>query len=71
MPEIANSSTVVRVEHDEAAGVLSVWFRSRVEPYRFAEVPRDLYDEFLAAVSPGSFFHQRIKGRFDAPGEAA
>ena len=45
-------------------GALVVGFRNGTM-YRYAGVPKELHDEFLAAASPGKFFQEKIRNKFD------
>ena len=55
------SSNVVSVGYDEDNKVLEVEFiRSGV--YRYSNVPKRVYENFLKADSVGKFLHTKIKG---------
>ena len=63
MPRV-DSTAIVRIEW--ADDVLSVWFTSDPRRrYRYFEVPRTLYEAFLAAESKGAFFSDNVRDRFD------
>lgn len=64
MPYPAASSAIRRVEYDEAARVLSVWFRGGRRAYRYGEVPPEAYEALLESASVGSFVNAEIKGRY-------
>jgi hypothetical protein len=55
------SSSVASIGY--SPGTLEVQFRSGAV-YRFFEVPRAIYESFLAAPSKGAFFNESVKGRF-------
>jgi hypothetical protein len=57
------SSMIERIAYDEAASMLSIWFRGSGR-YVYAEVPRALYDGLRQAPSAGRYFNERIKRRF-------
>lgn len=52
---------------------LRVWFapnsaeagRSPGEPYLYCDVPRAVFEELVAAPSPGRYFHEHIAERYD------
>lgn len=46
--------------------VLTVLFKNGKE-YKFADVPMDVYTNFVNAESAGVFFSAEIKGKFKAP----
>jgi hypothetical protein len=44
-------------------GNMDLWFQNgRV--YTFFSVPKSVYDELLAAGSPGSYYNENIRGRY-------
>jgi hypothetical protein len=55
------SSSVASIGY--SPGTLEEQFRSGAV-YRFFEVPRTIYDAFLAAPSKGMFFNESVRGRF-------
>lgn len=65
------SSTIAAVGYDPGRQVMTVQFNSRPEPYDFHGVPPELHEQFMAAPSPGSFFHQNFRGKFTAPAPAS
>ena len=56
-----HSSNIDAAGWDGTTHTLRVRFHSGSE-YEYAEVPAEVYQEFRAAHSPGSFFASRIKG---------
>ena len=57
-------STVLQAAaHAESRALLYLLFRSG-EIYRYFDVPRRQYQEFLAADSKGRYFGRNIRGRF-------
>jgi hypothetical protein len=57
------SSTFLAAAYAERRALLYLLFRSG-EVYRYFEVPRWQYQEFLAADSKGRYFGRNIRGRF-------
>lgn len=45
-------------------GVLTITFRDGAS-YEYYDVPQGIFQELLAAGSPGRFFRENIKGQFD------
>jgi hypothetical protein len=68
-PKIAiqsvKSSNIAGLGYDAVSKTLEVHFNSGAK-HRFADVPPHLFTEFLQSDSKGSFFHQRVRGRFDS-----
>jgi hypothetical protein len=62
MPRV-QSSVITSVEYDEDAGELDIAFTSG-KIYRYAEVPLEIYAEFLDAASKGQFFNDYIKDKY-------
>lgn len=56
-----NSSSLRSCTYDEDTQDLTITFMSG-QPYTYAKVPRDVFEQLTEAQSPGSFFHQNIKG---------
>ena len=52
-----------RIGFDDDAGTLSVTFKGSGK-YIYEAVPRAIYDALAHASSAGTFFNERIKGRF-------
>ena len=57
------SSTFQAAAYAEGQALLYLLFRSG-EVYRYFDVPRSEYHEFLAADSKGRYFGRKIRGRF-------
>lgn len=55
------SSNVKAIGYDN--GTLFVEFHGS-GTYRYEKVPRELYDDFLAAESAGRFFAANVRGKF-------
>ena len=58
------SSAIARVDYDAAAQLLRVRFMSG-RRYRYEDVPREVYERFVAAPSKGQFFNAEIRDRYD------
>lgn len=61
---ISFSNVVDEVEGAETTGTLTLTFKSG-HTYTYQDVPRSVYQGLLAAQSPGSYYHQNIKGAYD------
>lgn len=55
-----NSSSISSAEYDTVDNVLSVMFNSG-KTYRYADVPKEIYQELIEARSAGKFFQAYIK----------
>jgi hypothetical protein len=62
MPRV-DSAAILAVEHDAEAERMAIRFVSG-ETYVYDEVPRAVYEAFLAAPSKGTFFQAEIRGRY-------
>lgn len=62
VPTVA-SSAILRIEYESGTRILHVTFRE-TGSYRYFDVPRAIYEEFLAAPSKGQFFNERIRDRY-------
>ena len=60
---MTGSSNLASAGYHPKSKVLEVEFRSGAV-YRFSGVPGDVTAELRRAESPGSLFHERIKGAF-------
>ena len=56
------SSNISKIGHEE--DTLYVQYKSGVT-YKYKEVPKALYEEFLAADSKGRFMNSKVKGKFE------
>ena len=61
---VENSSNVKARHYDAASKKLTVQFKGDLV-YQYAEVPPELWQQWLAADSAGSFFHAGIRQQFD------
>ena len=58
--EPVTSSNVVSIGYDEASETLEVeFFKSGI--YQYQNVPKTIFDEFMATESKGQFLHVYIK----------
>ena len=53
-------SGIDRVAYDPNTRVLQVWLKGSVGPYKFAEVPQDVYDDLRQAASVEAYFESSI-----------
>jgi hypothetical protein len=58
--EPVSSSVIAAIGYDEEREVLEVEFTSGTI-YRYLRVSLDVYEDFLASRSKGTFFNERIK----------
>lgn len=59
----SHSGHVAAASYDDVGQVLTIEF-SDGGRYGYANAPRSLYDGLVESVSPGSYFHRQIKGRY-------
>lgn len=57
------SESIPAAEYDERLQELKLTFTDG-RSYRFAGVPRAVFDGLVAADSPGSYYHASIRGRY-------
>jgi len=57
------SNAIKSVGYHEESRTLEVEFNNG-RRYRYGDVPKAHYFKFLAADSPGDFFHKQVKGQF-------
>jgi hypothetical protein len=60
---LVESSLLREVEYDEDGRLLYLCFHT-TGWYVYADVPRDTYEELLAAPSKGVYFNEEIRGAF-------
>lgn len=58
--EFKDSTSLSYAEYNEAEKILTVCFTSGKE-YLYEDVPKEIYDDLIAAPSAGRFFQSRIK----------
>ncbi|HBM88829.1 MAG: KTSC domain-containing protein [Parvibaculaceae bacterium] len=63
MPYVS-SSAISRIEHNAETLVLTIWFTESGGPYDYYGVPKSLYERFLSASSPGTFYNQYIRDQY-------
>lgn len=59
------SSNIKAVGYNDDEQELHVQFNSG-KTYSYAEVPQQVYDDFMAAESKGKFFFASIKSKFES-----
>lgn len=59
------SSHIQGIAYDAATSTLYVQFNSGAE-YKYADVPEADYEAFVAAASPGQYFHDSIRDSYTA-----
>ena len=57
------SSNIASAGYDDETGTLEIEFHNG-GIYQYFDVPRSIYDQLVSVDSPGSFFHQQIRGVF-------
>jgi len=55
------SNHMLGAEYDEELGILSIRFVNGAL-YRYAQVPATVADSLFQVPSPGTYFHDKIKG---------
>jgi hypothetical protein len=58
------STAISRIAYDGETRTLSVWFRQSGELYRYKEVPRRVYEDFIRSTAKGRFFNRNIKDHY-------
>lgn len=61
-----NSEAIRSLDYNPLTGDLTITFTGNEIGYRFFDVPADIVARFLASPSKGKFYHNKIKGRFQA-----
>ncbi len=59
------SSAVRDIRYDDETGTLRVTFVPTGKRYAYRNVPLEVYDDFRAALSKGTFFNLRIRDQYD------
>ena len=59
------SSVIAEIGYDEETKQLEVVFTNGAR-FRYADVPQEVYEEFIAAKSVGQFFGTKIRGQYIA-----
>lgn len=67
LPEMTpvNSSMLKSVAFDPATGTLFVQFHKGSQAYEYKDVPQATWNELVAAESPGGFFLNNVRGKFE------
>jgi len=60
---VIGSSSIKSVGYDAASKMLEIEF-SQGTVYQYPDVPQEVYNDFAAAESAGSFFHANIKSQY-------
>lgn len=58
----SNSSFITSCDYDDEKCILTIGMRDK--EYKYADVPKPVYEDLVAAESPGKFFSGYIKGVF-------
>ena len=58
------SSIIESIGYDAETNILAVIFLKNRSVYFYPGVPQEVYDNFLAAESKGSYFNEKIKGAY-------
>ena len=58
-----SSSNIASIGYDSDSQTLEVEFHSG-GVYQYFDVPQHVYDAFISADSPGSYFAAHIKGKY-------
>mgnify|MGYP000945123723 CR=1 FL=1 len=61
-----NSTAIRRIEYDSDTQTLSIWFTEGGGPYDYYQVPQEVYDRFLRAISKGTFFNDFIRDQYSS-----
>ena len=59
------SSLIDKVGYDSATQTLVIQMVNSSDIYTYVDVPENLYDSLLAADSKGTFYVEKIKGKFE------
>jgi KTSC domain-containing protein len=60
---LPTSTTIERVDYDEAQQSLDVWLRNG-SAYRYIDVPRTVFTEMVEAPSAGRYFVDHVRERY-------
>lgn len=63
MQPVTGSSAIAAIGYDPESETLDVQFVGG-RTYSHPDVPASLYEAFIAADSPGSFYFNQIKGQY-------
>ncbi len=59
------SSLLDKVGYDNATQTLVIQMVNSSDIYTYIDVPQNIYDSLLAADSKGTYFVEKIKGKFE------
>lgn len=62
--EFHNSNMLRSCDYDEAEKILTITFTKGNKDYKYADVPKPIYEDLKAAESAGKFFLAYIKPVF-------
>ena len=63
------SNNLLAISYEPIEGTLACRFKSRQEPYLYANVPESIYQILLRSPYAGSYFHKHVKGKYALVGE--
>jgi hypothetical protein len=58
------SDVIHAIGYDEEVQVLEIIFNNG-SIYQYRGVPREVYEQFLRAASPGNYFHENVRDEFE------
>lgn len=58
------STDIASIGYDPDTHMLEVEFKRGSKVYQYADVPVEIWQSFIGAVSVGKFFHTNIKGKY-------
>lgn len=59
-----NSRIILTAGYDATKSLLEIRFKISRRVYAFLDVPHKVFDDFMNARSKGSFYNQKIKGKY-------
>ena len=59
-----NSSSCAHCDYEDDSKTLIIKFQSGDKEHRFMNVPKQVFEDFKKADSPGKFFHSSIRKNF-------
>lgn len=63
--DLPHSSSIQRCEYDEATKEMHITFATGGR-HCFKDVPKEHYDGICGHQSPGTYFHQHIRRKYDS-----
>ncbi len=64
--ESVDSSLIGKVGYDAETETLAVQMCNSTDVYTYKDVPKSVYDEFLASESIGAYYVENIKGQYES-----